>query len=181
MIEGGPPNALYRRGFTKDSLPNGVEILVEGFRAKDGSLEGNGRDLTFARRAPAVRGFFRHRRAADGRRQGGGSNGARKALKRALYFDDGARRRSSSKKLKMNTTLSCFGRWVSGPPREGTVAVGVQSEAPEPRPGNAARVGDQGRGLSARNESPAARVGSDHDLLIGGTEEQLRSNRDHVA
>ena len=47
MIEGGPPNALYRRGVTKDSLPNGVEILVEGFRAKDGSLRGNGRDLTF--------------------------------------------------------------------------------------------------------------------------------------
>jgi hypothetical protein len=47
MIEGGPPNALYRRGFTKDSLPNGIEIMVEGFRAKDGSLKGNGRDLTF--------------------------------------------------------------------------------------------------------------------------------------
>jgi hypothetical protein len=47
MIEGGPPNALFRRGFTRDSLPNGVEILVEGFRAKDGSLRGNGRDLMF--------------------------------------------------------------------------------------------------------------------------------------
>ena len=47
MIEGGPPNALYRRGFTKDSLPTGIEILVEGFQAKDGSLKGNGRDLTF--------------------------------------------------------------------------------------------------------------------------------------
>jgi hypothetical protein len=47
MIEGGPPNALFRRGFTRDSLPNGVEILVEGFRAKDGSLKGNGRDLMF--------------------------------------------------------------------------------------------------------------------------------------
>ena len=48
MIEGGPPNALYRRGFTKNSLPLGSEILVEGFRAKDGSLKGNGRELTFA-------------------------------------------------------------------------------------------------------------------------------------
>jgi hypothetical protein len=48
MIEGGPPNALSRRGFTKDSLPVGSEILVEGFRAKDGSLRGNGRDVTFA-------------------------------------------------------------------------------------------------------------------------------------
>ena len=48
MIEGGPPNALYRRGFTQKSLPQGAEIIVEGFRAKDGSLKGNGRDLTFA-------------------------------------------------------------------------------------------------------------------------------------
>ena len=48
MIEGGPPNALYRRGFTKDSLPVGTELVVEGFRAKDGSLRGNGRELTFS-------------------------------------------------------------------------------------------------------------------------------------
>ena len=47
MIEGGPPNALYRRGFTRDSLPIGIEIVVEGFQAKDGSMRGNGRDLTF--------------------------------------------------------------------------------------------------------------------------------------
>ena len=46
-IEGGPPNALFRRGFTRDSLPTGIEIIVEGFRAKDGSRKGNGRDLTF--------------------------------------------------------------------------------------------------------------------------------------
>jgi hypothetical protein len=48
MIEGGPPNALYRRGFTKNSLPVGSELVVEGFRAKDGSLKANGRELTFA-------------------------------------------------------------------------------------------------------------------------------------
>jgi hypothetical protein len=48
MIEGGPPNALFRRGFTKDSLPVGAEVLVDGFQAKDGSLKGNGRDITFA-------------------------------------------------------------------------------------------------------------------------------------
>ena len=48
MIEGGPPNALYRRGFNKNSLPVGAEILVEGFRAKDGSMKGNGRELTFS-------------------------------------------------------------------------------------------------------------------------------------
>ena len=46
-IEGGTPNALFRRGFTKDSLKAGTVILVNGYRAKDGSLKGNGRDLTF--------------------------------------------------------------------------------------------------------------------------------------
>jgi hypothetical protein len=47
-IEGGPPNALFRRGFNRDSLPTGIEIVVEGFQAKDGSRKGNGRDVTFA-------------------------------------------------------------------------------------------------------------------------------------
>jgi Family of unknown function (DUF6152) len=48
MIECGPPNALLRRGFTKNSLPAGTEIVVEGFLSKDGTNTGNGRDLTFA-------------------------------------------------------------------------------------------------------------------------------------
>jgi hypothetical protein len=48
MIEGGPPNALYRRGFNKNSLPVGAELVVEGFRAKDGSMKGNGREITFS-------------------------------------------------------------------------------------------------------------------------------------
>src|SRR5574339_982553 len=37
MVEGGAPNALLRRGFTKNSLPVGTEVLIEGFQAKDGS------------------------------------------------------------------------------------------------------------------------------------------------
>ena len=47
MIEGGTPNTLLRRGFTKGSLPIGTEILVDGYQAKDGSNRANGRDLTF--------------------------------------------------------------------------------------------------------------------------------------
>lgn len=47
-IEGGSPNALYRHGFTRDSLPLGTEIVVDGYRAKDGSNRGVGKDLTFA-------------------------------------------------------------------------------------------------------------------------------------
>ena len=46
MIEGGTPNTLLRRGFTKTSLLPGTVIVVDGYQAKDGSLKGNGRDLT---------------------------------------------------------------------------------------------------------------------------------------
>ena len=48
MIEGGTPNTLFRRGITKDSLQQGTEIIVEGYRAKSGSNRANGRDLTLA-------------------------------------------------------------------------------------------------------------------------------------
>jgi len=46
-VEGGAPNALIRRGWTKNSVPLGVQIVVEGFQAKDGSFRANGRDITF--------------------------------------------------------------------------------------------------------------------------------------
>ena len=46
MIEGGTPNTLTRRGFTKDSLKAGTEITVEGYLAKDGSKMANGREMT---------------------------------------------------------------------------------------------------------------------------------------
>jgi hypothetical protein len=48
MIEGGPPNALFRRGFTEDSLPVGTAIIVDGFQARDGSQRANGRNITLA-------------------------------------------------------------------------------------------------------------------------------------
>jgi hypothetical protein len=47
VLEGGAPNALLRRGWTKNSLPPGIEITVEGFQAKDASNRANGRDITF--------------------------------------------------------------------------------------------------------------------------------------
>src|SRR6202165_3838729 len=46
MIEAGTPNTLLRRGFTRDSLKTGTEVLVDGYQSKDGSLRANGRDLT---------------------------------------------------------------------------------------------------------------------------------------
>ena len=47
VVEGGAPNALLRRGWTKNSLPAGIEITVEGFQAKDAANRANGRDITF--------------------------------------------------------------------------------------------------------------------------------------
>jgi len=47
MIEGGTPNTLLRRGLTRESLPAGTEIVVDGYRAKNGSNRANGRDVQF--------------------------------------------------------------------------------------------------------------------------------------
>jgi hypothetical protein len=46
MVEAGAPNGLLRRGFTKESLPPGTAIVVEGWQAKDGSNRANGSNIT---------------------------------------------------------------------------------------------------------------------------------------
>ena len=46
MVEAGTPNTLLRRGFTRQSLLPGTEVIVDGYQSKDGSLRANGRDLT---------------------------------------------------------------------------------------------------------------------------------------
>jgi hypothetical protein len=48
MIEASAPNNLLRRGFTRDSLPPGTVITVEGYQALDGAQRANGTALTFA-------------------------------------------------------------------------------------------------------------------------------------
>jgi hypothetical protein len=48
MVEGGSPNALLRRGVAKETLKAGMEVLVDGYQAKDGSNRANGRDIIFA-------------------------------------------------------------------------------------------------------------------------------------
>ena len=45
-IEGGTPNTLFRMGITQRSLPVGTEILVDGYRSRDGAMRANGRDIT---------------------------------------------------------------------------------------------------------------------------------------
>ena len=48
MVEGGSPNQLLRLGFTKNALLPGMEIVVTGYQAKDGTYKAVGRELTFA-------------------------------------------------------------------------------------------------------------------------------------
>jgi len=48
MIEGASPNNLYRLGLSKESLPVGSEITVEGYQAKDGSTRAVGRNIVFS-------------------------------------------------------------------------------------------------------------------------------------
>ncbi|HEY9181550.1 MAG TPA: DUF6152 family protein [Gammaproteobacteria bacterium] len=48
MIEGGSPNALVRRGITKNSIPVGSELVIRGYGTRDGSNKAVGRDMTFA-------------------------------------------------------------------------------------------------------------------------------------
>ncbi|MGH9253074.1 MAG: DUF6152 family protein [Vicinamibacterales bacterium] len=46
-IEAGAPNALLRRGLRKTDFPAGVEVVVKGFRAKNGTPTANGQSVTF--------------------------------------------------------------------------------------------------------------------------------------
>jgi len=52
MIEGGSPNQLLRKGFTKNSLPVGSELKVTGYQARDGSKRAVGRTLQLANGQP---------------------------------------------------------------------------------------------------------------------------------
>jgi hypothetical protein len=47
-FETGGANALLRRGWRKDDLPAGTAVVVEGWQARNGSMTGNARSLTFS-------------------------------------------------------------------------------------------------------------------------------------
>jgi uncharacterized protein DUF6152 len=47
-VEMGAPNQLLRRGWNKTSLPVGTEVVVEGYRAKNGSDIANGGSVILA-------------------------------------------------------------------------------------------------------------------------------------
>jgi hypothetical protein len=45
-VELGPPNALLRRGWRRNSLPIGAQITVDGFAAKNGKEFANANEIT---------------------------------------------------------------------------------------------------------------------------------------
>ncbi len=46
-LSGGAPGQLMRRGITKNLLVIGATVVVEGFKAKDGSTNGFGSRITY--------------------------------------------------------------------------------------------------------------------------------------
>ena len=48
MVEGGSPNALVRRGITKNSIPVGSQLVIRGYGTRDGTNKAVGRDMKFA-------------------------------------------------------------------------------------------------------------------------------------
>ena len=47
MFEGGGPGALTRRGFNKESIPVGTEVVVEGYLSKAIPRRANARSLQY--------------------------------------------------------------------------------------------------------------------------------------
>ena len=46
-VEGGAPSALLRRGWNRNSLPAGTEIIVDAFRARDGDTRASAAEIRF--------------------------------------------------------------------------------------------------------------------------------------
>ena len=46
-IEGGAPSALLRRGWNRNSLPAGTDIIVQAFRARDGDTRASAAEIRF--------------------------------------------------------------------------------------------------------------------------------------
>ena len=46
-IEGGAPSALLRRGWNRNSLPEGTKIIVTAYRARDGAPRASAAEISF--------------------------------------------------------------------------------------------------------------------------------------
>ena len=62
-IEAGGPNALLRRGLRKTDFPNGLEVVVQGYRAKNGSSKVERAISHVPRWTKFLHGFVRYRSA----------------------------------------------------------------------------------------------------------------------
>jgi hypothetical protein len=46
-VEGGAPSALLRRGWNRNSLPAGTDIIVQAFQARDGDTRASAAEISF--------------------------------------------------------------------------------------------------------------------------------------
>ena len=46
-VEGGAPSALLRKGWNRNSLPKGTNIIVQAFRARDGANRASAAEISF--------------------------------------------------------------------------------------------------------------------------------------
>ncbi len=46
-IEGGAPSALLRRGWNRNSLPEGTKIIIQGFASRDGDTRASAAEIGF--------------------------------------------------------------------------------------------------------------------------------------
>ena len=44
-VEGGAPNAMFRRGWNMKSVAPGTAVVIDGYQAKNGSKRANGKDI----------------------------------------------------------------------------------------------------------------------------------------
>jgi hypothetical protein len=47
LVEGGAPGVLLRNGWTRNTLPEGTKVVVNGHQAKDGAFRANSSSITF--------------------------------------------------------------------------------------------------------------------------------------
>ena len=47
MVEAGTPNTLFRRGITRNTVPVGTVVVIDGYQGKDRAMRANGRRMTF--------------------------------------------------------------------------------------------------------------------------------------
>ena len=47
MVEAGTPNTLFRRGITRNTVPIGTMVIIDGYQGKDRAMRANGRRMTF--------------------------------------------------------------------------------------------------------------------------------------